>query len=348
MSLNRPDLSAVDPAIIAYIESLEAALEAAQEEERAHVSAQSDLEPSEPPTTRNVITLSRGGRIKRTPRHHYSRQRRGGMGVFDLDVGEEDAPAFLAVADESEAVVLLTNQGRAFRLTVASLPEAPVRARGESLTERLPLRPGEETALLISPGSGSHLVIVTQRGQVRRFAAHLLGGNLQSGTMLMDPKEGGAAAAYCWSSGAADLFIACQSGRGIRFSERQVPVRGCLGVRLELDDRVVGVASVEDETGVFMVTPDGKGTVRIMAGFSANKSPGSGGKTALRADRIVAAMAVAPGEDVLLISRLSKIVRFAADEIPPKEGVVQGVNCMSLRADEVVAATVTDSPRVAG
>ena len=44
-----------------------------------------------------------------------------------------------------------------------------------------------------------------------------------------------------------------------------------------------------------------------------------------------------PG-DVFLISRWSKIIRFNIKEVPAKEGVVQGVNCMALRADEVIAA----------
>jgi len=42
-------------------------------------------------------------------------------------------------------------------------------------------------------------------------------------------------------------------------------------------------------------------------------------------------------DDVFIISNLSKIIRFQAAEIPAKEGVVQGVNCMTLRADEPVA-----------
>lgn len=79
--------------------------------------------------------------IKRTSRHLYGRQRRGGMGVFDLDTQGDDAPSQLAQADESDSVLLLTNDGRAFRLAVASLPGSPVRARGQELRELLPLRP---------------------------------------------------------------------------------------------------------------------------------------------------------------------------------------------------------------
>jgi DNA gyrase/topoisomerase IV subunit A len=64
---------------------------------------------------------------------------------------------------------------------------------------------------------------------------------------------------------------------------------------------------------------------------------------AMKAERIVGAVAVAAGDDLFVISQLGKIIRFSADEVPPKEGVVQGVNCMNLRADQCVALMA--SPR---
>ena len=70
-----------------------------------------------------------------------------------------------------------------------------------------------------------------------------------------------------------------------------------------------------------------------MTGFGANKAPGAGGKVAMKADALVGALAVAEGFDLFLISRLGKLIRFQASEVPAKEGVVQGVNCMSLRSD---------------
>jgi hypothetical protein len=40
---------------------------------------------------------------------------------------------------------------------------------------------------------------------------------------------------------------------------------------------------------------------------------------------------------------LGKIIRFRANEVPPKEGPVQGVNCMTLRSDEAVGLAVSAS-----
>ena len=60
----------------------------------------------------------------------------------------------------------------------------------------------------------------------------------------------------------------------------------------------------------------------------------------MKTDELVVAAAVGPGDELVIISRLGKLIRFAADEIPAKEGVVQGVACMALRADEATAVAV--------
>jgi DNA gyrase subunit A len=118
-------------------------------------------------------------------------------------------------------------------------------------------------------------------------------------------------------------------------------VRGCLGLRVEPGDVVAGVAATSSQGGVFLLSADGKGTIRQLSGFAPNKAPGAGGKVAMKADALVGCAAVHEqmGErtDVFALSRLGKLIRFGAAEVPAKEGVVQGVNCMNLRADECVA-----------
>jgi DNA gyrase subunit A len=335
--LQRPDLSMLSPEVVAYIEALEAEVQALRQgDEEAAARSEPPSEPSEPPTTINLITISAGGQAKRTPRHHYWRQRRGGMGVFDLDSGD-DPPAFLLLTDETGGINLVTNQARAFRLPVSELPESPVRSRGRALSELFPLRPEERLALAFADGGGSYLVLVTERGQVRRIGSQYVGKNLQPGTVLYNIKEGGPPAAACWSGGNDELVLVTRTGQGIRFAERLVPVRGCLGMRVDPGDTIVGVAATHAEGGVLLLGSDGKGTVRLLSGFAANKSPGSGGKTIMKSDALVGAVAVTDQHDVFTISRLGKIIRFQAAEVPAKEGVVQGVNCMALRADECVA-----------
>ncbi|MBX3054601.1 MAG: hypothetical protein KF753_24235 [Caldilineaceae bacterium] len=342
MSPARPDLNDLTPDVRAYIEFLEERLADAETEAESGRGSAANNEPDEAPTTAQVITISRGGLAKRTPRHLYSRQRRGGMGVFDLDSGEGDPPAFLLVADVSERLLIWSDRNRYFSLAVADLPEGAVRDKGESVGKWLPLQPDEQLAVVIGDGGGAHLQLLSDRGWVRKFSRTQL-PHLKAGS-LVEIRAGHTPVAACWSSGGDDLFVVSRAGQAIRFSERQVPISGgCLGIRLDPSDECLAIAAVQEESGVFLAGDDGKGTVRLMSGFRTNKSPGAGGKVAMKAERLLCAHTVAAGQDALIISALGKIIRFSADDIPAKEGVVQGVNCMSLRADSGVAATVTDA-----
>lgn len=333
--MRRPDLDSLPAEVRAYIEWLEAQLPAPD-------SAAEEAAPeTEPPTPVNLITLSANGFIKRTPRHLYGRQKRGGMGVFDLDLAATDQPQALALADlaAGHTLVLFTNQARTLRLAPATLPEAPVHAKGQPAPASL--RPGERlTAMLTDTGAGrAYFAVLSAKGWVRVLPATLVTSAWKPEMTLFNTDEWGPLVAATWTQGGRDLLILTRHGLGLRFPERAVLSGGSLGIRLEGDDAPVALLSVNDDSAVVMVGADGKGTVRHMRGFAANKAPGAGGKTALKTEALAAAGAGGAG-DVFLISRLGKLIRFALTDIPAKEGVVQGVNCMALRADEVRALTV--------
>ena len=341
MPPQRPDLTQLPDSVRSYIEYLEDALADAQSEPFGGRSTVV-TDPSEAPTTQMVVTITGDGMIKRTPRHLYSRQRRGGMGVFDIESSEDDPPAFVVVADAQDRLLLFTNRSRYFSLRVSELAEAPVRARGEALTKWISLSPDEKITVALAEQSAAHFYLLSDRGWVRRVAGTQM-ARLGPGTSL-EVRPGHFPVSACWGSGDRDLLIVSKTGQGIRFEERLVPIQGgCLGIRLDGGDEALSIANVNESSGVFLLSDDGKGTVREMSGFRANKSPGAGGKTVMKADRVVDAQLVAEDEDIFIISQLSKLIRFGANEVPPKEGVVQGVNCISLRADEAVAFAVSDA-----
>lgn len=342
MDIERPDLSQLDPAVRAYIEQLETQLASLRREASQSEEGAPPLEVTEPPTTFNVISLSAGGWAKRTPRHLYDRQRRGGMGIFDLDTSKDDPPAILTIADLDQTLVLVTTLARAFRVPVAELAEAPIRSKGQSVTAKLDLLPHERLALALPDQAKGYLALVSQSGHVRCLRHHYLGDNLRPGANLYNLREFGPPVAACWTSGEDDLLIATRQGRAIRFAEKSVPLPGCLGIRMERSDAVVAIAAVNESSSVFLVCADGKGALRLMSGFAPNKSPGGGGKTVMRTETLVGAVAVEQDDDLFVISRLSKIIRFRAVEVPAKEDAVQGVNCIALRADEVVAVMPSD------
>ena len=339
MRIERPDLSQIDPQVRAYIEALEAELQELQTgaDRPASVAPQVPLAPDEPPTTLNVITLTPNGMGKRTPRHLYSRQRRGGMGVFDLQTGDKETPTVLVIADAAQSLLLFTNLARAFRVPVKALPEAPVHSRGADIAARLGWQESEKLVAALPDLARGSLALLSERGLVRSLRHHVFGEYMKPGIVLFDARQFGQLSAACWTPGDGDVFIATRQGRAIRFAEKLVPPTGGQGIKLEGDDKAVAVAPVYPDSRVFLLSADGRGTIRDMQGFNPNKSTGGSGKIAMSTSALVAAVTVEQKDDLFVISRLSKIIRFIAAEVPVKEGVVQGVACMSLRADETVA-----------
>jgi len=215
-----------------------------------------------------------------------------------------------------------------------------VRARGESFVGRLSLSEDEHVACILPDQVQGYIALLSQSGMARLLRHHVFGEYMKPGTALFYFHAFGPLASACWTSGNGDLFIAAQSGKAIRFSEKSLPPQGGPGIRLGVGDRAVAITSVDEESNVFLLAADGRGTIRSMSSFLANKAPGAGGKVAMATENLVAAAAALPGDDLVILSHQSKIIRFSADDIPIKDSVVQGVNCMALRGDVAVAALV--------
>ena len=338
--MQRPDLSNLPPAVVRYIEFLErkSGINPTQVEPASEYPVQAaDTSYYEPETKDCILTLSRQGLVKRTYRHLYPRQHRGGMGIFDLDAPTPDQPYLLAHANENQTILLFTNHARVFRTPLSSLDAAPVRSKGTQAFERFAFEPGEIITAVLPEQARGYIALVSEYGKVRSLRHHLFGESMRQGTQVFNANEFGPLASACWTPGDADLMIVTELGVGIRFAEKAVPPQGGLGLKVADNDKVIGITSVDEDSGVLILGNDGKGTVRLMSGFAANKSPGGSGKLAFKSRNVIGVLTTLSDDDIFIITKLGKVIRFKSDEVPPTEGVVQGVNCISMRADEAVS-----------
>jgi DNA gyrase subunit A len=342
--MERPDLTNIRTDVLVYIEFLEARINALEGSKRSRVVQEVEPEirrdvalPEEAPTTESLVSLSSQGKIKRTQRHLYTRQHRGGMGVFDLDLESPDFLAALQACRENTNLLLFTSLARVFRLPAGRMDAEEIRTRGEDLSLRFPLEQDEKYVAVLPDRTSGFVALASQRGRIRILRHHLFGESMRPGTAMYRAEDFGPLASVCWTPGTADLLLLTRRGMGIRFAEKLVNPSGETGIRLSEGDNLVSVLSIDDDSSVFMVGADGRGTLRKMSSFAPNKSTGGSGKIAMRSDQLVGALAVAPDEDIFLASRLSKIIRFPVEEVPETDGVVQGVVCMQLRADEVMS-----------
>lgn len=344
--MQRPDLSNIHPEVLAYIDYLEkkafgrpASRSGGSSESAGSIELSperaSEALPAEHETSINIITVNRTGLGKRTYRHLYARQHRGGMGVFGIDLDAADTPEVFSCSDEGQHLLLFTNRARVFRQSLSSLPSLPVMGKGSNSTERLILENGEYLVGIMPEQAKGYIALVSESGRVRWLRHHLFGEHMRPGTALYNFAEFGPLASVCWTPGDAELFLVTQQGMGIRFAEKALSPQGDQGIRVTGGDKVVAITPIYPDSGVFIIGADGRGTIRQMSGFAPNKTPGGSGKIAFKNSKVAGAVTVEVNDDLFVISRLGKVIRFPSDEVPLTEGVVQGVNCMTLRGDEV-------------
>jgi DNA gyrase subunit A len=343
--MQRPDLSFVSPEVVDYIEYLEAQISQSNQAKPAKaiviekpIREEQPL-PAEPPSKVNIFTASHLGSAKKTARHLFSRQHRGGMGVFDIDVNSPDTPALLVSAEENQNLLVFTNKARVFRVNSSRFEQSPVRSRGSEIFDRITLENDETLVAALPEQATGYVAFISASGRIRSLRHHLFGEHMRPGMALYQFSEYGPLAAVSWTPGDKELLVVTKNGMGIRFSEKLVSPQGEWAIRLAKDDQVVSVLPVEDQSKVFVIGADGKGTCRLMSGFAPNKSTGGSGKQVMKNDLIIGALPIEENVDIFVISHLGKIIRFPADEVPETEGVIQGVNCMSLRSDEAVFVT---------
>ena len=84
-----------------------------------------------------VITVSRGGYIKRSPLSLYRAQRRGGKGRIGATTKEEDVVEHLFVASTHAYVLAFTRRGRMHWIKVYDIPQLGPATRGKAIVNLL-------------------------------------------------------------------------------------------------------------------------------------------------------------------------------------------------------------------
>jgi DNA gyrase subunit A len=320
-----------------------------------------------------VITVSRGGYIKRSPLSLYRAQRRGGKGRIGMQTKEEDIVEHLFVASTHAYVLVFTDRGRLYWLKVHQIPEVASNARGKAIVNLLPVESGESVRALLTTrdfSEGKYVVMATRAGKIKKTELAAFSNVRATGIIAIDIAEGDDLYAVRLSDGNSDIFVGKAGGRVIRFNENEVrPMgRGAAGVRaveLRGDDHVVEMdvlpagAVVEDDSepegdetadvavesgpSIFTVTDKGYGKRTPVSKYPTKHRGGIGVidiKTGERNGN-VAGMAVVSEEDqVLLITEQGMILRVPVSSIPIKGRNILGVRVVRVEENDRVVAAI--------
>jgi DNA gyrase subunit A len=323
-----------------------------------------------------VITVSRGGYIKRSPLSMYRSQRRGGKGRIGMQTKEEDIVEHLFVASTHAYVLVFTDRGRLYWLKVHAIPEAGTNARGKAIVNLLPVEQNENVRALLTTRDfteGRYVVMSTRGGKIKKTELAAFSNVRATGIIAIDILEGDDLHSVALSDGTSDVFVGTHGGRAIRFNESEVrPMgRGAAGVRaisLREDDSVVemdvlpaGVITDESEDEVeteeneaveaggdprgyiFTVTEKGFGKRTPVSAYPVKHRGGYGVidiKTTERNGSVAGIAHVFDEDQVLLITEQGMIIRVPVDAIRSIGRNTQGVRVINLDENDTVVAAV--------
>lgn len=292
-----------------------------------------------------VVTITRGGYVKRTRTDSYRSQKRGGKGVRGAQLREDDIVDHFFVTTTHNWLLFFTNFGRVYRAKAYELPEGGRDAKGQHVANLLAFQPGERIAQVLALrhyDDAQYLVLATRRGLVKKTLLTEYDTNRSAGLIAINLREDEAGNAdelvsARLADATDDLILVSRKGMSIRFTATDDVLRpmgrstsGVTGMRFREDDDLLAMDVVREDAYLFTVTQGGvaKRTLLSVENYRQQGRNGYGIKVANLPEKngdLVGALVVDEADEVLVIMERGKIVRSAVGEVNPTGRTAQGV-----------------------
>jgi DNA gyrase subunit A len=304
-----------------------------------------------------VITVSRGGYIKRSPLSLYRAQRRGGKGRIGATTKEEDVVEHLFVASTHAYILAFTTRGRMHWIKVYDLPSLGPATRGKAIVNLLNLEPSERLVALASTKDfpeDRFLVFATKQGLIKKTPLSAYSNVRSGGIIAINIEDGDELLSVRITDGNRQIFIGTHLGQGIRFSEKDVrpmgrDTTGVWGIALRKNEDYVVEMDIVEETGhLLTVTEKGYGKRSEASEYRFQGRGGSGVINIKVTDKngpVSGIKSVTDADQLLLITQSGMLIRIKVKDIRETGRAAQGVRLINLDAgDRVVAVAKLAEP----
>ncbi len=308
------------------------------------------------PYEENALVLTAGGYIKRTKPDEFRRQKRGGIGVVDLDTKEEDFVTTLLSASTHDDVLFFTNKGKVYQTKVYDLPEGRRATKGKSVMNFLPLEAGEEITSVLPMSKetkeGNYSVLmVTSDGLAKKVKAESFLDVRRSGIIALKLLKGDKLIGVALVKASDDVIVVTTKGQSIRFKEADIrnmgrSAGGVRAVRLSKGDSVITAQVILKEYSkpqVLSISENGFGKRTLLKEYKRQRRGGSGIKTAkvtAKTGELISAKVIESEEEIVAISQKGQVIRTGLSEIPLLGRQTQGVRVMKLREKDKIASLI--------
>ena len=312
------------------------------------------------PVEEMVISLTRGGYIKRTKSDNYRQQHRGGKGVKGANLRADDVVEHFFVTTTHHWLLFFTNKGRVYRAKAYEVLEAGRDTKGQHVANLLALQPDEQVAQVLDMkdyAASPYLVLATREGLVKKTALDAYDTARTGGIIAIKLREGDELVSAMLVSEADDLLLVSRKGMSIRFSASDESLRpmgrdtsGNIGMHFRSGDQLLSASVINDVEGayVFVVTEGGYAKRTSVDQYRPQNRGGIGIKVAKLEEKrgdIVGAQIVTDEDEVLVVLESGKVVRSAVAEVPAKGRDTMGVVFARFEETDSVIGVAKNSER---
>ena len=309
-----------------------------------------------------VVTLSNSGYIKAQPLSEYRAQRRGGRGKQAASTKDDDWVDQLFIANTHDTILCFSDRGRVYWLKVWEVPQGSRASRGRPIVNMFPLAENEKITVVlpIKTFDDEHYVFMaTSQGTVKKTALSDFSNPRKAGIIAVDLDEGDYLIGAAVTDGEHDVMLFSDAGKAVRFSEGDVramgrTARGVRGMALEEGQKVIAMLVADDERrSVLTATENGYGKRTPLIEHTRH-GRGTKGMIAIQSSerngRMVAAILVEEGDEIMLITTGGVLVRTRVDEIREMGRATQGVTLIGVEEGDTLSRVQrvvgSDSPEV--
>jgi DNA gyrase subunit A len=310
------------------------------------------------PEEEMVITVTRGGYIKRTRSDNYRSQHRGGKGVRGAQLRADDVVEHFFVTTTHRWLLFFTNLGRVYRAKAYEVQEAGRDAKGQHVANLLALQPDENIAQILDIANyeaAQYLGLATKGGMIKKTALTQYDTNRQGGIIAINLKEGDEVVAARLLNEGDDMLLVSRAGMSLRFTASDQSLRpmgrstaGVKGMQFRGEDQLLSASVVSDQGFVFVVTEGGYAKRTAVDQYRTQQRGGLGIKVAKLSDTrggLAGAMIVEEDDEVLIVLESGKVVRSGVSEVPAKGRDTMGVVFARLAEDDKVLGIARNQER---
>ena len=303
------------------------------------------------PEEERVFTISNNGFVKTQQLAEYRSQRRGGVGKTASALRDEDFIKQVLVLNTHVQVLCFTTKGKVHWLEIYKLPVMSRTAKGRPISNVLPLEEDERVTSFLPVDEykdGHYILMATRNGVVKKTVLKAFEKKYAPGLRAINLDDGDKLIGTVITDGSDEICLASESGKAIRFNETDVrpmgrSTRGVKGMNIHKEDKVISIMKVIPEAKLLTISQNGYGKRTNISEFSGQKRGGKGVialNTSQRNGKMIAAVQVIDGDEVMLIGNRGTLIRTQVDRISVIGRNTQGVKVVSTRDEESLVDAV--------